>query len=1304
MCSPSTIGGGDSQYIGFLVTTENDPNYNPPVQVTDADGTVYYFSNPERYTYVTPQSVLDGSLPDYIEDRNGNKITITPGTANGSFTIADTVGRAAITSTGMGSSGSTNTITTAGMSYNVTWTTTHPNYTTPYVVVYDVQGDYYCSQAPDVTTTETVVSSITLPNTQQYKFYYGDNNPNGFANPYGLLSEVDYPTGAWVRYTWKMSDTYSEALTSDAEGLCYAQCIPNVQTGCQSEIKTPVVATRTVGLSGSSNPMLTQTFSYSTTWNTYNGGTGATWSQKQTKVTTLDNVRNLTSLTTYTYASYDLPQPSNNPYIPDFVAAQIPVEASVQYYNWGNTSSPIRTVNKTWFDPYDIESEQTVLQDVSPSQTSQVTYCYVQEDQNYPCVPSDLAQLAEKDEYDFGASSPSRKTVSTYASFPKTPIGGLIADKPCSTVTSDGSGNRYAEVDYFYDNGATGTVCGTPGTPSVISVSNLPTGTHDESNYSASSTVPRGNLTQKTQWASTGTSPVTTYTYDETGQVLSKTDPCGNSTCSDMSGTAHTTTFGYSNSYTVLSSGANSPYSPSANTDAYLTSVVNALGQTEKFTYDYNNGQLTDSQDQNDITAGRVGTTYLYNDPFARPKQVNYPDGGQTTLSYVDSSTPSITSTKLLTSTVSIINITTADSLGRTTTTELSSDPDGATYTATTYDGENKTYTQSNPYRTTGDPTYGITTYTYDALGRTTQVAKPDGSKVSTAYSGNQTTVTDEAGKQRKSQSDGLGRLTYVWEAPNTQNFETIYAYDPLNDLLSVTQEGGSSSSNWRLRSFLYDSLSRLTSATNPESGTIAYAYDANSNLNTKTAPSPNQPSTGTATVTTTYSYDALNRLTGKRYNDSDTNNPQTASVSYGYDEVALSCATPIGFSGASATNGIGRRTAMCYNAGSKSWQYDPMGRIQAENDRFIWLVPPYSPDEIALNGVPTLSENTEYYYYLNGDLQNVYYPGPKGPPNIEFYTSESAAGRIITAGDSENNVLGGATYSPDGQLATGLIGRGTYAGSTISNTYNNRLQPVLISASTASGAAILNLTYNFNLGNGTTGTDNGNVIQIANGKNSNRTQNFVYDPLNRIWQAYSSGPNWGETYSPNTYAAGTAYSAASAGIDAWGNLTNRSGVTGKTSYEPLSCPANTSNQLNTCFTYDAAGNLIKNGTTTYTYDAENRLIATEGYSYVYDGDGQRVEKCTEGTTAGTCASNATGLLYWLHAVSGGTLVESDLGGNWTAAYGLIHGQIFDRVDIAADAEVDVRYYFHDHLHSTNVVTDCCGNILEEYDYFPYGA
>ena len=134
-------------------------------------------------------------------------------------------------------------------------------------------------------------------------------------------------------------------------------------------------------------------------------------------------------------------------------------------------------------------------------------------------------------------------------------------------------------------------------------------------------------------------------------------------------------------------------------------------------------------------------------------------------------------------------------------------------------------------------------------------------------------------------------------------------------------------------------------------------------------------------------------------------------------------------------------------------------------------------------------------------------------------------------------------------------------------------------------------------------------------------------------------------------------------GIDAWGNLHNISGVTGKTNTENLSCSDNLStNQLTSCYTYDAAGNLIKNGSTSYFYDAEIRLIATNGVSYVYDGNGDRVKKCTEGTTPGSCASNASGTFYY-RGREGNVVAESDLSGNWTAAYGVIRGTIWVRFD-----------------------------------------
>src|SRR5882762_10684181 len=70
--------------------------------------------------------------------------------------------------------------------------------------------------------------------------------------------------------------------------------------------------------------------------------------------------------------------------------------------------------------------------------------------------------------------------------------------------------------------------------------------------------------------------------------------------------------------------------------------------------------------------------------------------------------------------------------------------------------------------------------------------------------------------------------------------------------------------------------------------------------------------------ITTTFNYDVLDRLTQKSFSDA------TPTVKYGYDGVAPPGCTPPSLT---ATNGIGRRTAMCDAAGAEAWSFDSMGR-----------------------------------------------------------------------------------------------------------------------------------------------------------------------------------------------------------------------------------------------------------------------------------------------------------------------------------------------------------------------------------------
>jgi len=759
-----------------------------------------------------------------------------------------------------------------------------------------------------------------------------------------LVNQITYPSGGYVHYTW--------TVNSLSEPGYFEEFAPNQNTYCSYQYDVPAVKQRTVSFDGV-HVALTQTFAYTTTWNSSNS---LLWNSKSTTVTTTDNITGLVSTTSYTYSP--LPAPTQVNDLRSF-AALIPVEQTVVYENAAGTA--LRTTGKVWYDPYELYSQQTILSDstATAKPTSQTTYTY-----------GAGAQITDKQEYDYGAGAPGpllRNTVTKYQSFAATPIypsASSIFNKPCQNIVYDGSGNRYSETDYYYDGGT--ALCPSTAPTQTLSGTGGYTG-HDETNYGVSSTAPRGNLTQKTQWGSTGTSPVTTYTYDETGQALSMKDPCGNATCGDMTGTSHTTTYSYADSY---SSGT-----PPGATNAYLTKKTDPLGHIVTFAYGYADGQLTSSTDANNQT-----TTYKYNtkpagcsyqDQFDRLTETDYPDGGITTYCYNDTPynastpSPSVTTTKSISASLNEVNVAAFDGLGHTVETMLTSDPDGTTYTATSYNGTGKPYQTYNPTRcnppTTrcnSESTWGVTTNTYDILGRTVSVSEADNSVVSTTYCGNSTLAKDEAGHWRRSISDGLGRLTEADE-PNSSTatvtacpqsgdpiIATTYTYTPLNDMTGVLQ-GGS-----RPRSFSYDSLSRLISSTNPESNTTptsnpvsvptTYGYDPDGNLASKTVPAQNQ--TGTATVTLSYCYDALSRTTSKAYTSQSC--PMSAPVStYSYDQSACL--------GQSSCYNVGRRTAMTDGLGSESWSYDKMGRPLA--------------DQRVTNSI---TKTATYSYFLDGSGQ----------------------------------------------------------------------------------------------------------------------------------------------------------------------------------------------------------------------------------------------------------------------------------------------------------------------------------------------
>jgi RHS repeat-associated protein len=329
------------------------------------------------------------------------------------------------------------------------------------------------------------------------------------------------------------------------------------------------------------------------------------------------------------------------------------------------------------------------------------------------------------------------------------------------------------------------------------------------------------------------------------------------------------------------------------------------------------------------------------------------------------------------------------------------------------------------------------------------------------------------------------------------------------------------------------------------------------------------------------------------------------------------------------------------------------------------------------------------YTYNKDGSLNTLAYPSG----DVVTYTV-GGADRVTQVSDPSNAYMGYSAspmYAPHGALASMVNGStGGSTGIVTSNVYNDRLQPILLSASVSSTAAF-SLCYDFHLHiaisqsssnpwcqfNAYPTGDNGNVFQVLDNVDSTRSAAFQYDPLNRLSQAATvttTGSNcWAESYT----------------IDAWANLTNRAGVSGYSgcTTEPLSTSANTNNQL-AILTYDAAGNVVNDGNGNQpTYDAENRIVTDAGVNYYYDADGFRMEK-------------SSGTMYW-PGPAGEILAETDLSGNINEEYIYFDGERLARVDRPSGT---VHYYFSDHLGSASTITDASGNVQERYYYFPYGG
>ena len=386
-----------------------------------------------------------------------------------------------------------------------------------------------------------VISSIVLPNSEQYSFLY---------NSYGDVVQITLPTGGSVQYTY---NTLSQG-SCDAGGS-----IPSGFNAANNTIQRPLQERKV--LKDGVNVEQDTTYAYGIVSSTANGGAGET----QVIVTH----RNPSTLATISqeyhefFGDVNADAPSDPTIYPfwqegkeyetDFYngsgallrtvvnawqqrqCGQFPADASC----YGGPSGGNGYINASSYKPNGAEltsinspqapvhytslfTATTTLADASPNPVSQVKYGNYDQYNNPASVT----------EYDYGSGAVGaalRTTKTTYLTNGYDTLNSTVSSTvhirraPIDRIVYDGNNNYVAETQYSYDDSLPTAAGGTPSgyvAPSWSqSCSPVPTGTC------------LGNLTTTKQWSNTfGSFLSTTKTYDTLGNVLSVTDPNGNKT------------------------------------------------------------------------------------------------------------------------------------------------------------------------------------------------------------------------------------------------------------------------------------------------------------------------------------------------------------------------------------------------------------------------------------------------------------------------------------------------------------------------------------------------------------------------------------------------------------------------------------------------------------------------------------------------------------------------------------------------------------------------------------------------------
>jgi len=1121
-----TYDAVDSSYAQ-LVTSATDPNADATsltIKVTTTDGTqMSYAWNTGAFRCTE------------IKDRNGNKISITNSSSGHLESITDTLGR--VVTVNYNSDGFPSTITQTWKDTNGAGSDTTHTWATFTYTPTDGTGT-----APAITTNFGSLAVAGPPNGTSIK----------------VLQQITYPDGNYTKFTYnnyvQVVKVQNYAPNNDELNHVLLNDISSV-SGTQSDCpRFTVVKNFAENFNGGAETTVTNTYNTVSGYSIYSG--------QSISGTRIDTVLTSDPDSHYSRSFYansgwqeGLPLATE-----DCIGTTSDNCSTRKRWTWTNWTQDNTSL------AYNLNPRVTETRVGDGMNTKRTTINYYQPTTGV--FPFGLAETVKVYDTDLSTVLKTQKTTYNLSSdYTSRRIIGLPAESDLWQGTDSG-GTLMSKVTYGYDEEDF----------SHESNQNISTVIqHDNTSYTSSFVLGRGNLTTTTRYDVTGaTSPISSkIRYDIAGSVVASIDPRSRKAAIDYSDNFNDTT-------------------TTRNTFAYPTTLTDPgpFSSTVQYRFDIGANVWARSP-----TPSGSGNTYgktssrTFDDTTGRiSKQKIENSGAYTRYSYGTDGTSLTTYSTIvdangdgsINSSDEVLTETLFDGAGhvRKARTENPNSTGGYTGQVTEYDILGRVTRQTVPtemdssWNPAGDDYYGGSTIwrwnsqEYDWKGRVTRSIPSDstgsdgkdtlityegcgcaGGQITTVK-GPVTTAVDVSGtlqttkrRTQKSYDDILGRTdkTEIWDLDGASLYSTTeVVLNGRDQTTQVTQTDNTdihTPQKSLVTTMSYDGFGRLSSKHIPEQSTgttTAYTYNADDSIATVT---------DARGAVTTFTYGHLDDSSSSEYRALPTkvhwSVPTGSSITVPSD---------VTYSYDSASN----RTAMSDGTGSATYSYDELSRMVSETKTITGL---------------TGSLTIGYQYALLGQLKKI-----TDPSDAEINYAFDRTGRLTGVTGS------GTLYSSVSTYASNISYRGwgalksmNYGDSTTETLeYNNRLQPTSYSVS---GIKVYNTTTAQPEGGDFTYYNDG-TLKFASDDRSDASlyglhdRAYVYDHVGRIKHAYSAAQaqDYRDGTSQPLYGAGPYVHEFT--YDAFNNMTERVGMiwsefdTGSDTYN--------SQNRNTAWSYDA--------------------------------------------------------------------------------------------------------------------------------------